>query len=148
MGRTLTAADFPDVFAAVNDRISDYAIGFVKILPGAGPEDATLAGSGTLVTAGSRHAILTADHVLNELPSKGEIGLILPTRFAPRLHRATLEMDVGRKATIGRASYDRKGPDLGLILLSQSDISKLPSSKTFYNLDKRREQMLSGTAVD
>ncbi|MDP2604567.1 MAG: hypothetical protein Q8S00_18575 [Deltaproteobacteria bacterium] len=149
MGRILTAAELPLVFAAVNDRISDYAIGFVKILPTAQPEDATVAGSGTLVTAGGRHTILTAAHVLDALPSNGEIGLILPTRFGPQVHRATLEMNVGRKVTLGPASYDRNGPDLGLILLAQSDISKLPSSKTFYNLDKRREQMLSAPrAID
>jgi hypothetical protein len=149
MGRTLSASELPVVFAAVNDRISDYVIGFVKILLNTDPEDATIAGSGTLVTASGRHAILTADHVLDALPSKGNVGLVLPTRFGPQLHRATLDMGVVLKLTVGRASYDRNGPDLGLILLSPSDISKLSSSKTFYNLDKRREQMLSAPrAID
>jgi hypothetical protein len=143
MERTLTAADLPLVFGAVNDCISDYAIGFAKFLSKADPEDATIAGSGTLVTAGGRYAILTADHVLDALPNSGDIGLILPSRFGPQLHRATLDMGVGRKLTVGRASYDQDGPDLGLILLAPADISKLPSSKTFYNLDKRREQMLA-----
>lgn len=142
MERTLTTAELPVIFSAVSDRITDYGIGFVKILPHADIEDATIAGAGTLVTAGGRHAILTADHVLDALPSKGEIGLVLPTRFQPQLHRATLDMDVGRKVTAGRASYNPNGPDLGLILLSPSDVSKLPSSKTFYNLDKRQEHML------
>jgi hypothetical protein len=75
MGRTLTAAELPIVFAEVNDLLSDFVVGFVKILPNTEPEDATISGSGTLVTASGRHAILTADHVLDVLPKSGEFGL-------------------------------------------------------------------------
>lgn len=142
MARALTAAEIPQVFSAANDRIADYAIGFAKLTVAPEAEDALLAGSGTLVTSNGRHAILTADHVLDSLPNKGELGLILPTRFTPRLHRAVIDMAVVQKVTVGRASYDRNGPDLGLISLPQADVVKLEAIKTFYNLDKRRDRML------
>lgn len=126
---------------SINDSVSDSAVGFVKFLPNTNPQDATIAGSGTLIAFGDRRAILTADHVLDALPDKGPIGLVLPSRRGPQLHQATLDMSVERKVTIGRASYDENGPDIGLVLLAPTDVSWLSSMKTFYNLDNRRESM-------
>jgi len=143
VARTLTAAEIPHVLSAANDWISDYAVGFAKLSGNGTAEDADLGGSGTLVTAGGHHAILTADHVLDNLPSRGELGLILPTRFVPRLHRAVIKAELARRVTIGDASYDSNGPDLGLLVLPQADVLKLEATKTFYNLDKRRDRMLS-----
>jgi hypothetical protein len=138
MERVVTVAELRSIFPAVNDSISDYAIGFAKFV---GSEDAIIAGSGTLVAFRGRHAILTADHVLDVLPDTGSVGLILPTRYGPQLHRAILDMGVKRKITIGRASYDHSGPDLGLVLLAPTDVSRLPSTKVFYSLDKRLDTM-------
>jgi hypothetical protein len=42
-----------------------YSIGFVTVLTTGNIEEATCAGSGTLVTVGSLHGVLTAAHVLN-----------------------------------------------------------------------------------
>jgi hypothetical protein len=141
--RTLTKAEERHILKEANQRLSDYAIGFVKINAKSGDIDADLAGSGTLVTAGSCYAILTADHVLGVLPNTGELGLVLPTRLGPQLHRCTLQMDFAQKVQIAPASNDCNGPDLGLLLLPPTDVGKLSASKTFYNLTKRRDRMLS-----
>ena len=51
-----------------SNELVDYQIGFVILDKNAAPEDALLAGSGTLVEIDGTHAILTADHVIENLP--------------------------------------------------------------------------------
>ena len=135
----VTAAEVPELLAATHEHTANFAVGFVKI---EGQEDdAVPAGSGTFVTAAGRHAILTADHVLEALPSKGEFGLVLPNPDTrPRLHRYRLAASNVRKVTVGKASHDCNGPDLGLLVLGNPDIEKLGASKVFYNLASRRDK--------
>src|ERR1700733_3573608 len=62
--------------------IADFSVGFVKAIgnPNSTGKDAAelvLAGNGVLVTAFGKHAILTADHVLKNLPQTDVIGLVL-----------------------------------------------------------------------
>lgn len=142
MQRIVTAVEVPEVLAATNEHIKHFAVGFVKI---EGEEhDILPAGSGTLVTAGGRHAILTADHVLEALPRSGEFGLVFPIAGTePRPHRYRLDAAKVQKIRVAQASYDRNGPDLGLLVLGSPDVTKLETTKTFYNLGKRRERMLS-----
>ena len=140
--RVVTLDEVPEILAATNGRIEHFAVGFVKIV--GQEDDAVPAGSGTLVTAAGRHAILTAAHVLDALPNSGEFGLILPrSGTEPKLHRYRLDAGKVHKIRIAKASYDRTGPDLGLLILGGPDVTKLESTKTFYNLSKRREHMLS-----
>lgn len=142
MWRTLTKQEVPQVLAATNERIENFAVGFVKI---EGQEDDVLpAGSGTLVTAAGRYAILTADHVLDALPRNGEFGLVFPMAgIEPQLHRYRLDAEKVQKICVARASYDQDGPDLGLLVLGDPDVIRLKTMKTFYNLTSRRERMLS-----
>ena len=69
MPREITIDEAPKIFAATNEQVGYYSVGFVKIQ--GQEEDALPAGSGTLITSGGRHAILTADHVLQALPASG-----------------------------------------------------------------------------
>lgn len=142
MERVVTADEVPEVLAATHEHIANFAVGFVKI---EGQEDdAVPAGSGTLVTADGRHAILTADHVLDALPNSGEFGLVLPIAGTePRLHRFRLDAANVQKVRVAKASYDRNGPDLGLLVLGSPEVSGLVATKAFYNLNNRRNRMLS-----
>lgn len=143
MERVVTADEVPEILAATSERIAHFAVGFVKIV--GQEDDAVPAGSGTLITAAGRHAILTADHALDALPRTGEFGLVLPiSGTEPRLHRYRLDTAKVQKISIARASYDRNGPDLGLLVLGSPDVTKLETTKTFYNLSNRRERMLTG----
>lgn len=69
----------------ISKDISYFTIGFATLSVQGNVEDAVCAGSGTLVTVGSLHGILTAAHVLGNLPTKGQVGLVThaddPTRF-------------------------------------------------------------------
>ena len=142
MERVVTAAEVPELLAATHEHTSNFVVAFVKIK--GQEDDAVLAGSGTLVTAAGRYGILTADHVLEVLPSNGEFGLVLPNSGTlPRLHRYRLEASNTQKLRVAKASHDRNGPDLGLLILGNPDVSKLSVSKVFYNLGTRRDKMLS-----
>jgi hypothetical protein len=130
--------------------LSDYFVSFVKLKQTSGQEDAILAGSGTLVEIEGTHAILTADHVFDDLPGRSEkIGLVLATRFQPQLHRFTLNMEHVEKLRVARGMRESDGPDLGFLILDRSQLGSLKAMKSFYNLSKRRDQILSNPpAID
>ena len=125
----------------VND-LGMFSVAFVKLVERSGKEDMLLAGSGTLVQARGHFGILTADHVLQNLPHD-DVGLIFPTMGRESPHRVLVRADDSQKLHIGPASYSAAGPDLGLLLLQSSDIAKISSASAFYNLVSRREKVLA-----
>ncbi len=118
--------------------LAQYSIGFLRIEDTPRGQDAILLGSGTLVTVGSTHAILTAHHVLQVLPKHGRVGLIL----SPTLHQHTVDTQALVYREIARGTIDSEGPDLGAVILAPSIAAAIAAKKTFYNLDSRREQLL------
>ena len=137
---TGTPKDLAAGRSAVEDTdLIDYYIAFTQ-------ENGQLLGSGTLVSIDNTRAILTADHVLEALLKT--VGLIFPTRFdnspqaAPRLPMKIPIEHVGKKK-IGRGKKKDEGPDLGLLVLPGPIVSQyIPSTKTFYNLSKRRTKVV------
>ena len=61
----------------ISDEVTHFAAGFVRIEAHDNKERGVSAGSGTLVSVGSVHGILTAAHVLEALPRSGEVGIAL-----------------------------------------------------------------------
>ena len=109
-----------------------------------GPDERIL-GSGTLVSTDNTIAILTADHVLDELSSPTEhVQLFFPTRFDNSPRSPTLiQMKYLERRTVGRGAKECEGPDLGLLVVPDAIKSRFfPSTKTFYNLTKRRQRVL------
>lgn len=143
MSRTITSSEFMPMLETVRGDLTDSTVGFVKFLPLQKPTDMVLAGSGTLVSAGGVRAILTAEHVISNLPNSGPIGLIVPTRQGPMRHRTIIYMEHVRKIPIAKGRDDSKGPDIGLLIPALTYWDLLPSGKIFYNLSKRRERMLN-----
>ncbi|MEZ5445174.1 MAG: hypothetical protein R3F45_05280 [Gammaproteobacteria bacterium] len=135
-------SEFPEVCEQVENKLAQFTIGFVKFNDL--ESDAKLAGSGTLVSCGSSFAILTADHVIENLSLVDPIGVVVPVGGSSlgRRHRVTLDMRTVRRLTIGQASHSHSGPDLGLLMLSPPDAAKLQNWQSFYNLAKRRDSML------
>jgi len=121
-----------------------YHVGFVRLIGNSEELDAEVAGSGTLVTIlGGRSAILTAAHVIEKLPERGKIGLLLEASPNPHLERFTVEMELLDLVTIAGASRTVDGPDLALVMVPESVSSRiLVRNKAFYNLETRRERML------
>ena len=110
-------------------------------------EDAVLAGSGTLVSIGDRKFILTADHVLKNLPNRGPVGLLLENRSPPQLQRVEIQMDMVDKITVARGSSEARGPDLGIMLLHGPMVGTIAAKKSFYDLTTRRDRILSKPAA-
>jgi len=123
---------------AIRD-IANFSIGFAQVVNGPRRQDVFLRGSGTLIAVGEKRAILTADHVVEKLSRDGRLGLIL----SPTCQQYTIDTRGLDYLRIARGTEDSKGPDLGAIVLSPSIASSIGAIKTFYNLDVRREQMLS-----
>ena len=131
--------NLPDsLLEAVALDLAQYSIGFLRIEDTPRGQDAILLGSGTLVTVGSTHAILTAHHVLHVLPKHGRLGLIL----SPTLHQHTVDTQALVYREIARGTVDSEGPDLGAVILAPPIAAAIAAKKTFYNLDSRREQLL------
>lgn len=124
------------------DLLADYSLGLVE-----GPEDdPCLLGSGTLVSIGEIRGILTAEHVLDALPQHGPVGLAMPTRFGPYLGRPKIHMEYLTRVPLGRGKNIAEGPDLGLLVLPDRVRIAIPSTKTFFNLSKRRDRVLENPA--
>ena len=103
-----------------------------------------LRGTGILVQANGKFGILTADHALKALPRTGDIGLILCGRIRTNATRFTISANNAKFISIGEnPNEDKAGPDLGLIVLSQADASRLQAEQAFYDLSKRRDKLLS-----
>src|SRR5437016_1863596 len=64
------------VLESIMRSVANYTVGFLRIGKGKRGKDLILLGSGTLVTVRGIHAILTAHHVVEVLPTHGELGLV------------------------------------------------------------------------
>ena len=112
--------------------LADFVIGFVKYLGEGVTPKPCLAGSGTLVKLGSIRAILTAAHVLSNLPRSGPVGLILYSRNSTRVHQFDLNMETVRQIQIGKGPVDSDGPDLALAILPFPKVGSIEAVKSFY----------------
>jgi hypothetical protein len=135
----LSVGELPeDVINAAVCALADYSIGFLRLESTPRGPDAVLLGSGTLVSLGSKRAVLTAHHVLSVLPRTGRLGLVISTT----LQHHTVDTQGLTYLEIARGTKDADGPDLGAVVLAPSIAGAIAAKKTFYNLDLRQDQML------
>ncbi len=131
--------DIPsEFFQSATKRIINYLIGIVRIIETERKEDAVLIGSGTLVDINGTLGILTAHHVIDALPSHGNLGFIV----SEQLHRPLIEAQALVNISIAKGSNPSIGPDLGFIKLPHTIIGLLKARRSFYNLSKNRERIL------
>lgn len=128
--------------------IADSTIGFVTISLVDGIEDAHPAGSGVLVSVGSVNGILTAAHVLENLPEEGEVGLVCFARRPSVALRQTIDVGFAEKLIIGSRPWRAEGPDLGFLKLSSSDVGALKARNVFQNLGMKQEPVLASIQPD
>ena len=132
--------DIPsDFFESTARRIINYLIGIVKIIETEPKEDVILIGSGTLVDINGTLGILTAQHVIDAIPSYGNLGLII----SDKIHRPSVEAKAFVYTYIARGRDSSAGPDLGFIKLPNTVIGLLKAYKSFYNISKNRERALN-----
>jgi hypothetical protein len=127
-----------DVIKRIGRHLVNSSIGFVKLEQPPQGKTASLAGSGTLVKAGDTYAILTAHHVVAELPKKGPLGLVMFGYRAP----FTVEAQDLKLVKIARGPIDRDGPDIGAVILSPEIAGSLAAKKSFLDLNMHRDRML------
>ena len=132
--------DFRD---AIAHRLLNHSVGIIRLHNNQPSDDGQLIGSGTLVHADESYGILTAHHVLEAIPSRGQLGLILP--IAGTRHRYTTDVAHLEKGQIARGNMDCEGPDLGFIRLPDVYRGQVEawSATTFYDLSSARYAAVS-----
>jgi hypothetical protein len=152
MGERRTPVTAPNLTfdcAEVARDLANFAVGFGKITVNANMEDAIAAGSGTLVTIGSIDGILTAAHVLEALPNRGEVALL---RFPNRLalpQKQTIDMSLAERVIISADEYNPNGPDLGFLRLPPLNAQNLRATNSFRDISSKRDAVTAsqpGTA--
>ncbi|MEY9463869.1 hypothetical protein ABH973_004282 [Bradyrhizobium ottawaense] len=124
--------------AAVSDAMAAHTIGFARLEVRDHIEDAIGAGSGTLVSIGKVHGILTAAHVLTNLPDQGEVGIIEYRGQTLHFRKRTIEMANAAKIVLRGDAYGPDGPDLAFLRLAADTIGWFKALGSFYNLLKHR----------
>jgi hypothetical protein len=121
--------------------LSDYSIGFVLPTATNGALDATLGGSGTLVTIDEVQGILSANHVIKLLRTNRDVGLVLPTA-SEELHHVSLRSSDFSDYSFCPEGKAENGPDLGLLVPPPDVLATLQARKSFYNISKRQDRMV------
>lgn len=126
--------------------INNCTIGFTRLIETGDDSGVESAGSGTLVTVGSLHGILTAAHVVERLLNYGKVGLSLVAKSPDHYQRLVMDMDrIGQPVVIKASNFGPLGPDLAFVPLVDNEVlGWLKAKSSFYSLSKRRDAVLSG----
>lgn len=97
-------------------------------------------GSGVLIEVGGIKGVLTAGHVVRKVlartPQAG-VALFTIVRKRGRVRPLEFHVEECRSVTIGGATEDPMGPDLGFVRLPQRIEQRLVDENLFYNFDRR-----------
>jgi hypothetical protein len=108
--------------AGVSNAMAAYTIGFVKLEVHNNVEDAIGSGSGTLVSVGKVRGILTAAHVLDNLPDRGTVGIVEYRGEGIHYRKRTIEMANTTRIVLQDEAFGPDGPDLGFLKLSADTV--------------------------
>jgi hypothetical protein len=143
--KELSRSDLPqNLFAEMSNMIHTFSTSLIKVsVDRNGKENIALIGSGTFVTVGNINGILTADHVVklldNPLGSPKSLGLAIQ-KYA---HKYTIDREYLKIYRIARGNVDSEGPDLAFISIPPAKLGTIRAEKSFYNLQRNRDRMLS-----
>ena len=122
--------------------VLDHLVGIIRIHNDQSSDVVQLIGSGTLVHIDDIYGILTAHHVLEVIPSTGQLGLILPLQG--KEHRYSVDITHVTKIPIARGNIDSEGPDLAFIVLPRLYVGQIEAyGGTFYNLSLDRHSVIN-----
>ena len=110
-----------------------------------GTEFIRMIGSGTFVSISNTFGILSAEHVVENLDKEKSLGrpYFLYLTVKDYNHSYRISSDYLEPIIIANGKIDSAGPDLGFIVLPNSELETIKASKNFYNLDKNRERILT-----
>jgi hypothetical protein len=133
------ANDIPDeVFETVRQHIDWYSTGLIRVRQSKSSEEAALIGSGTFVTVGDIHGVLTAQHVTARLSNAFDLGLTL----SPEEHKYVLKRETLSIIEVAKGLQDSEGPDLAVIVIPGNGLGAIKAKKSFYNISLKREKAL------
>ncbi len=141
MDEMVLIKDIPEsVIESATRDVAACTIAFLRSQDTTKPHEANLLGTGVLVSVRSKRAIVTADHVAQELQKSSRIPLFL--QRTSQVH----SIDVGGVSIvrIARGTDAASGPDLAVIILAPSIAGSIAAIKSFHSLDALREKVLSG----
>ena len=128
----------------ISQATSHFSMGFAKLRMANSVQHAESAGSGTFVSIGSLHGILTAAHVLDALEGEEYVGIILHGPEPERFQRQAVNLKLAAAPVLLRAgAFGPLGPDLAFLALPDETTGWLKAKASFYNLSKRRTEVLS-----
>jgi len=115
----------------------NFAVGFLKFEDNG--REAAPAGTGTFARVGQTSGIITAGHVLKNLPDQGEIGLVRFPTIEPALQNFRLNM-AHCDHVLRWNGEDGSAPDLGFLGIPEVVARDLEAKgAVFYNLTRKRE---------
>ncbi len=141
----LDTADIPVALIDQATKLTgNFLVGLVKLTTDGQRQDGELMGSGTLIRKGATHGILTARHVLDELPTEGQIGLILPKSIGvpQAAGKPVVLADSTHRIGFELGPTESLGPDLALLVLHPADVDRLRPTKSFFDLERWRSAVL------
>jgi hypothetical protein len=107
-----------------------------------GDRQASQIGSGTFVTIRGTHGVLTAQHVPEQLRSADSLGLSAAREGEE--HAMIVERNSIRIIEVAPRESDEFGPDLALVVLSDSDdAGTIKASRGFHLLDANTDSQLN-----
>ncbi|HET9216647.1 MAG TPA: hypothetical protein VFR18_06695 [Terriglobia bacterium] len=137
--------DLPQsLLSNIVEQLREFSVGFTRAVPAYRDRRVELIGSGTLVKAGDRYAILTAHHVLEDFPRGPRLGLLLDSAN----QMTSIDQHGLRFLDIARGRDDSEGPDIGAVILAEPVASALRAQKRFFDLGFHRESMLNSPLPD
>lgn len=122
---------------STSDKISYSSVGFLKFENNG--REATPAGTGIFAEFGKISGIITAGHVLEYLPGKGQIGLVRFPGTDSQLQNYRIEM-LYTDRIVQWLKVEGNAPDLGFLLLPEIEASAIEArGAVFYNMGKSRD---------
>lgn len=127
------------VFESITRDLGYYSTGLVLLKKSKASVEVSLIGSGTLIKIEQVYGILTVQHVTQLHKDGTELGLVMAaTEHRLVLHRKNYDI-----IDVAKASKPSKGPDLSVIILFPSSfLATLEARKSFYDLSRKREEIL------
>ncbi len=138
-------ADIPQALRVdIATRISEHAIAFTRYVRHRPDRRIELVGSGTLVRIGNRHAVLTAAHVVEDLPREGRIGVL----YQPSFQHSSIDRTALTVVKLPRGDDPAIGPDLAAVLIHEPVAASIRAARRFFDLAAYRESMLTSPEPD